>query len=153
MRTALVTGGSTGIGKSICNHLLEDGYTVVNLSRRPCPEAHERLHNYSVDLADRDATAEVAAQIAGSVGLAGSANLGREAAMFEAVHGSAPDIAGKGLANPLALLMSGVMMLNHLADTRGDEACREGPWSSQAIAGLPVVISVCGCRRLPPPRR
>ena len=46
-------------------------------------------------------------------------------AVFEAVHGSAPDIAGKGLANPLALLMSAVMMLNHLAETRSDEACRE----------------------------
>ena len=64
MRTALVTGGSTGIGKSICNHLLDDGYTVVNLSRRPCPEEHERLHNYSVDLADSQATQEIATRIA-----------------------------------------------------------------------------------------
>ena len=44
-------------------------------------------------------------------------------AVFEAVHGSAPDIAGKGVANPLALLMSAVMMLNHLAETRDDAAC------------------------------
>ena len=44
-------------------------------------------------------------------------------AVFEAVHGSAPDIAGRNLANPLALLMSAVMMLNHLAETRDDEAC------------------------------
>ena len=43
--------------------------------------------------------------------------------MFESVHGSAPDIAGKNLANPLALLMSATMMLNHLATTRGDERC------------------------------
>ena len=64
MRTALVTGGSTGIGNSICQHLLDDGYTVVNLSRRPSPVPHERLHNYSVDLSDRDATAKVAADIA-----------------------------------------------------------------------------------------
>jgi isocitrate dehydrogenase (NAD+) len=42
------------------------------------------------------------------------ANIGDDAAVFEAVHGSAPDIAGKGVANPLACLMSGVMMLNHL---------------------------------------
>jgi isocitrate dehydrogenase (NAD+) len=42
------------------------------------------------------------------------ANIGDDAAVFEAVHGSAPDIAGKGIANPLACLMSGVMMLNHL---------------------------------------
>ena len=44
--------------------------------------------------------------------------------MFEAVHGSAPDIAGTNAANPLALLMSAVMMLNHLGETRGDDGCR-----------------------------
>ncbi len=64
MRTALVTGGSTGIGNSICQHLLADGYTVINLSRRPSPAQHDRLHNYSVDLSDTRATAEVAAEIA-----------------------------------------------------------------------------------------
>ncbi|HAJ36225.1 MAG TPA: NADP-dependent isocitrate dehydrogenase, partial [Chloroflexi bacterium] len=47
-----------------------------------------------------DIISDIAAQIAGSVGLAGSANIGNEAAMFEAVHGSAPDIAGQGIANP-----------------------------------------------------
>jgi isocitrate dehydrogenase (NAD+) len=41
-------------------------------------------------------------------------NIGDDAAVFEAVHGSAPDIAGKGVANPLAVIMSGVMMLNHI---------------------------------------
>jgi isocitrate/isopropylmalate dehydrogenase len=45
--------------------------------------------------------------------------------VFEAVHGSAPDIAGQGVANPLALLMSATMMLNHLAETRSDPRCRE----------------------------
>jgi isocitrate/isopropylmalate dehydrogenase len=45
--------------------------------------------------------------------------------LYEPIHGTAPDIAGKGLANPLACIMSGVMMLNHLADTTGDEACRQ----------------------------
>ena len=53
------------------------------------------------------------------------ANFGDKGAVFEAVHGSAPDIAGQGLANPLALLMSGVMMLNHLADARNDATCRQ----------------------------
>jgi isocitrate/isopropylmalate dehydrogenase len=52
------------------------------------------------------------------------ANLGDDLAVFEAVHGSAPDIAGRGIANPLALLMSGVMMLNYLAETRDDPRCR-----------------------------
>jgi isocitrate dehydrogenase len=61
-----------------------------------------------------DILSDVAAQVAGSVGLAGSANVGQHAAMFEAIHGSAPDIAGKGVANPSGLLMAGVMMLVHI---------------------------------------
>ena len=65
-----------------------------------------------------DIVSDVAAQIAGSVGLAGSANIGRECAMFEAIHGSAPDIAGKGVANPGGLLMAAVMMLVHIGKPR-----------------------------------
>ncbi len=49
-------------------------------------------------------------------GLLGSANIGDECAMFEAVHGTAPDIAGKGFANPTALLMSSTLMLDHLGE-------------------------------------
>jgi NAD(P)-dependent dehydrogenase (short-subunit alcohol dehydrogenase family) len=64
MRSALVTGGSTGIGQSICQHLLDSGYRVINVSRRPSPIEHEQLHNYSADLADPSATAAVAAEIA-----------------------------------------------------------------------------------------
>ncbi len=61
-----------------------------------------------------DILSDVAAQIAGSVGLAGSANIGMHAAMFEAIHGSAPDIAGQGIANPSGLLLAAVMMLVHI---------------------------------------
>ncbi|MBI1315323.1 NADP-dependent isocitrate dehydrogenase [bacterium] len=64
-----------------------------------------------------DILSDVVAQIAGSVGLAGSANIGADFAMFEAIHGSAPDIAGKGLANPSGLLQSAVMMLLQLGLT------------------------------------
>lgn len=61
-----------------------------------------------------DILSDIASQIAGSVGLSGSANIGQEAAMFEAIHGSAPDIAGKNIANPSGLLMAAVQMLVHL---------------------------------------
>jgi len=61
-----------------------------------------------------DILSDVAAEVSGSIGLAGSANIGRDCAMFEAVHGSAPDIAGRDLANPSGLLLAAVMMLNHL---------------------------------------
>lgn len=61
-----------------------------------------------------DIISDVAAQIAGSVGLAGSANIGNTAAMFEAIHGSAPDIAGKNIANPSGLLQAAIQMLVHI---------------------------------------
>lgn len=61
-----------------------------------------------------DIISDVAAEISGSVGLAGSANIGEKFAMFEAIHGSAPDIAGKNIANPSGLIQAAVMMLNHI---------------------------------------
>jgi len=64
-----------------------------------------------------DILSDVAAQIAGSVGLAGSANVGEHVSMFEAIHGSAPRLAGEDRANPSGLLLAGVMMLNHLGQS------------------------------------
>ena len=64
-----------------------------------------------------DVLSDVAAQIAGSVGLAGSANIGETCAMFEAIHGSAPRRAGQNLANPSGLLQGAIMMLNHIGQT------------------------------------
>lgn len=61
-----------------------------------------------------DILSDIAAQIAGSVGLAGSANIGSHAAMFEAIHGSAPRRAGQNLANPSGLILASVMMLVHI---------------------------------------
>jgi isocitrate/isopropylmalate dehydrogenase len=67
-----------------------------------------------------DVVSDLAAGLVGGLGVTPGANFGDERAIFEAVHGSAPDIAGKNLANPLALLMSAVMMLNHLNDIHDD---------------------------------
>ena len=64
-----------------------------------------------------DVLSDVAAQITGSVGLAGSANIGEECSMFEAIHGSAPRRAGQNLANPSGLLQGAIMMLNHIGQT------------------------------------
>ena len=64
-----------------------------------------------------DVLSDVAAQITGSVGLAGSANIGEECAMFEAIHGSAPRRAGQNLANPSGLLQGAILMLNHIGQT------------------------------------
>src|SRR4051812_13016268 len=61
-----------------------------------------------------DLVSDLCAGLVGGLGVVPGSNIGDDAAVFEAVHGSAPDIAGKGLANPLACIMSAVMMLNHL---------------------------------------
>jgi len=63
-KTALVTGGSAGIGESICEYLLAQGYTVLNLSRRPAAKGHARLIDVPVDLADLDATRLVLSDLA-----------------------------------------------------------------------------------------
>lgn len=65
-----------------------------------------------------DIISDVTAQIAGSVGLAGSSNIGSSCAMFEAIHGSAPDISGKKIANPSGLLMGAVQMLDYIGEVQ-----------------------------------
>ncbi len=90
-----------------------------------------------------DVMSDLAAGLVGGLGVVPSGNIGDESAMFEAVHGTAPDIAGKGLANPTALLMSGIMMLDHLNErpaARRIEAAlervyREGKHSTRDLGG------------------
>ncbi|KAF3981025.1 MAG: NAD-dependent isocitrate dehydrogenase [Methylococcales symbiont of Hymedesmia sp. n. MRB-2018] len=64
-----------------------------------------------------DILSDLTAGLVGGLGLIPGANIGEDAALFEAVHGSAPDIAGKNIANPTAVIMAAVMMLNHLGET------------------------------------
>jgi isocitrate dehydrogenase (NAD+) len=71
-----------------------------------------------------DILSDLASGLVGGLGVTGAANIGDSAAMFEAVHGSAPDIAGKGLANPTALLFSALMMLEHLGEDKTAERIR-----------------------------
>jgi isocitrate dehydrogenase (NAD+) len=68
-----------------------------------------------------DVMSDLAAGLVGGLGVVPSGNIGQEAAIFEAVHGTAPDIAGKGLANPTALLMSAILMLQHLGEKSAAE--------------------------------
>lgn len=82
-----------------------------------------------------DIISDVTAEISGSVGLAGSANIGQHYAMFEAVHGSAPDIADKDIANPSGLLNAAVMMLVHIG--QGDIAALiENAWKKTIEDGV-----------------
>jgi len=84
-----------------------------------------------------DIVSDLCAGLVGGLGLVGAANLGLDIAVFEAVHGSAPDIAGKNLANPTALLLSAVMMLRHID---------EGPAADRVMHGLGAVFTSGGVR-------
>jgi isocitrate dehydrogenase (NAD+) len=90
-----------------------------------------------------DVMSDLAAGLVGGLGVVGSANIGDDAAMFEAVHGTAPDIAGKGFANPTALLLSSILMLDHLGE-RGaarniekalEKVYREGVHTTRDVGG------------------
>jgi isocitrate dehydrogenase (NAD+) len=79
-----------------------------------------------------DIVSDLCAGLVGGLGVVGAANLGLEAGVFEAVHGSAPDIAGKNVANPTALLLSAVMMLRHID---------EGTAADRVMRGLAAVLT------------
>ena len=86
-----------------------------------------------------DIVSDLCAGLVGGLGVAPSGNIGEQGAIFEAVHGSAPDIAGKGLANPTALLLSAVMMLRHLGEmdiaTRVEGAVQKVLQEGQHVTG------------------
>jgi isocitrate dehydrogenase (NAD+) len=73
-----------------------------------------------------DILSDLVAGLVGGLGLAPGANIGKEAAIFEAVHGTAPDIAGKGIANPGALVLAACLMLDHVGDRFRADRIRRG---------------------------
>jgi isocitrate dehydrogenase (NAD+) len=75
-----------------------------------------------------DVMSDLAAGLVGGLGVVPSGNIGDEAAIFEAVHGTAPDIAGKGVANPTALLMSAILMLNHIGEASTAKRIEQALW-------------------------
>jgi isocitrate dehydrogenase (NAD+) len=84
-----------------------------------------------------DILSDLTSGLIGGLGLTAGANIGRDAALFEAVHGTAPDIAGKGIANPTAVMLAGVMLLEHIGERtaaeRLDTAIREAIASKEAV--------------------
>lgn len=82
-----------------------------------------------------DVASDIAAEISGSVGLAGSANIGDQVAMFEAIHGSAPTIAGQGIANPSGLIRAAIMMLNHIGEQATAELIQNA-WARTIEEGI-----------------
>lgn len=90
-----------------------------------------------------DIVSDLAAGLVGGLGIVPGANMGEQNAVFEAVHGSAPDIAGKGIANPTALMLSAVMMLEHLGEEQAarrlrtaiEETYRQGESLTRDVGG------------------
>lgn len=93
---------------------IENEHWIVDIGSAKLADTPESFDVVVLPNLYGDILSDVAAQIAGSVGLAGSANIGEECAMFEAIHGSAPRRAGQNLANPSGLLQGAVMMLVHI---------------------------------------
>ncbi len=93
---------------------IENEHWIVDIGAAKLADTPEAFDVVVLPNLYGDVLSDVSAQIAGSVGLAGSANIGEECAMFEAIHGSAPRRAGQNLANPSGLLQGAIMMLVHL---------------------------------------
>ncbi|MEP7229308.1 MAG: NADP-dependent isocitrate dehydrogenase [Ginsengibacter sp.] len=96
---------------------IENEHWIVDIGAAKLADTPEAFDVIVMPNLYGDILSDVAAQITGSVGLAGSANIGEECAMFEAIHGSAPRRAGQNLANPSGLLQGAVLMLNHIGQT------------------------------------
>jgi len=96
---------------------IENEHWIIDIGAAKLADSPEAFDVLVMPNLYGDVLSDVAAQIAGSVGLAGSANIGEECAMFEAIHGSAPRRAGQNLANPSGLLQGAIMMLNHIGQS------------------------------------
>lgn len=101
---------------------LEKNHMIVDIGAAKIAAAPHLFDVIVTENLYGDILSDIAAEVSGSVGLCGSSNIGKNGAMFEAIHGSAPDIAGKGIANPSGLLNAAVMMLQHLG--QGDVAAK-----------------------------
>ena len=96
---------------------IEKEHWIVDIGAAKMADSPENFDVLVLPNLYGDILSDVAAQISGSVGMAGSANMGREYAMFEAIHGSAPRRAGQNLANPSGLLQSALLMLIHIGQS------------------------------------
>jgi len=114
---------------------LEHEHLIVDIGAARLADTPETFDVMVMPNLYGDILSDVAAQLAGSIGLAGSANIGPSVAMFEAIHGTAPDIAGQNRANPSGLLLAGVMMLVHLGQTEV-AAYVHNAWLSTLESGI-----------------
>jgi len=96
---------------------IENEHWIIDIGAAKVADTPEEFDVIVMPNLYGDVLSDVAAQITGSVGLAGSANVGESCAMFEAIHGSAPKRAGQNVANPSGLLQGAIMMLSHIGQS------------------------------------
>ena len=114
---------------------IESEHWIIDIGAAKLADTPEKFDVVVMPNLYGDVLSDVAAQITGSVGLAGSANIGESCAMFEAIHGSAPRRAGQNLANPSGLLQGAIMMLNHLGQNDVAEKV-ENAWLTTMEEGI-----------------
>ena len=95
---------------------IENEHWIIDIGTAKLADKPEQFDIIVLQNLYGDILSDVAAEIAGSVGLCGSSNIGECCAMFEAIHGSASDIAGRDIANPSGLLHGAIMMLVHICE-------------------------------------
>jgi isocitrate dehydrogenase len=114
---------------------IENEHLIIDIGAARLADTPEQFDVIVTPNLYGDILSDIAAQISGSIGLGYSANIGEHGAMFEAVHGSAPAIAGQNIANPSGLLLSAAMMLAHIG--QGETALRiQDAWLSTVEAGI-----------------
>lgn len=117
---------------------IENDYYIIDIGTAKLADSPEIFDVIVTSNLYGDIISDVVAETSGSVGCAGSANIGDEYAMFEAIHGSAPDIAGKNIANPSGLINAAIMMLIHIG--QGKTAAKiENAWKKTIEDGVHTV--------------
>jgi len=130
-----------GLFKSVFNEIaaeypdIENEHWIIDIGAAKIADTPEHFDVVVMPNLYGDVVSDIAAQIAGSVGLAGSSNVGDGFAMFEAIHGSAPDIAGQQIANPSGLLNGAILMLLHLGQADVAEKIQNA-WSKTIEDGI-----------------
>lgn len=114
---------------------IETEHWIIDIGAALIADSPERFDVIVMANLYGDIVSDIAAQITGSVGLAGSANIGEECAMFEAIHGSAPMIAGQNIANPSGLLQGAIQMLAHIGQVEIAETIQNA-WLTTIEQGI-----------------
>lgn len=114
---------------------IEKNHLIIDIGAARLADSPEEFDVIVTGNLYGDILSDITAQISGSVGLGGSSNIGESCAMFEAIHGSAPDIAGKGIANPSGLIQGAILMLIHIGQTH-EAALIQNAWLKTLEDGI-----------------